>query len=40
MLKKEEANAAKQLVLLVVRPASFCLPSQMREGKKVKGSRE
>lgn len=35
MVKKEEANAAKQHILLVVRPASFCLPSQMREGEKI-----
>lgn len=40
MVDEEEANSAKQLFLLVVRPASFCIPSQMREGKKLKGSSE
>lgn len=40
MVEEEEANSAKQLILLIVRPASFCIPSQMREGKKVKGSSE
>lgn len=40
MVEEEEANSAKQLFLLVVRPASFCIPSQMREGKKLKGSSE
>lgn len=38
MVEEEEANSAKQLILLVVRPASFCIPSQMREGKKVKAN--
>lgn len=33
MVEEEEANSAKQLILLVVRPASFCIPSDERGEK-------